>query len=186
MVVLGRGGDSEIPSFRGHIFPRSVKAGPLWKGVRAQAGLEQASLLLLAGRRRPAGHRALAVAVPSAWPDCGIAAETIEDLTTRQRCRAGRRHSQREVSWVSQPSPWISSSSGRQAASSRTLRRNRVSAAVSSGWCVSLQAAQRLLQRRKAAWEWRKGSLMLNPPFLMEAWARSQASWMMTTWMIRS
>ena len=47
-------------------------------------------------------------------------------------------------------------------------------------------AAVLLLEAKKAAGEWRTGSLMPNPPFLMEVCTRSRASWVKTTWMIRA
>ena len=40
-----------------------------------------------------------------------------------------------------------------------------------------------LLEAKKAAGEWRTGSLMPNPQFLM-ACAQCPASWLMATWMI--
>ena len=55
----------------------SIQAGPLWKAVRVWAGLEQNSLArteacLLGGF------------APGAWADCGVVADTIEDLAARR------------------------------------------------------------------------------------------------------
>ena len=57
---------------------------------------------------------------------------------------------------------------------------------------MSLYSNQRLLKRevvllrevKKAAGEWRRRSLMPKPPFLMEACARSDASCVLSTWVI--
>ena len=69
---------------------------------------------------------------------------------------------------------------------------NCVSVVATSGSCVSLYSAQRLLQReatllleaKKAARECRPVSLMPKPPFLMHTWAQSQDSWVLASWMI--
>ena len=70
---------------------RSVKAGPLWEAVRVRAGLEQTGLLLkrteacfLGGFVEDVDHRIVsAVTVPGTWADCGVVAETIEDLAAQ-------------------------------------------------------------------------------------------------------
>ena len=60
----------------------------------------------------------------------------------------------------------------RQAASSRTLRRSCDSAAVTAESRVDQRLLERedvpLLEARKAAGEWRTGSQIPIPPFLME------------------
>ena len=49
---------------------------------------------------------------------------------------------------------------------------------------VTIQTAQRLLlEAKKAAREWRTGSLMPKLPFLVDGCAREQASWVMASWM---
>ena len=118
----------------------------------------------------------------------------------RRRWKAVRvRSASQSVRGRSGPLEWLAASRQRmrveQVGQAALAPRRAVwtpSAADTSASCVSLKAAQRLLQTvavllleaKKAAGEWRTGSLVPNPPFLMEAWARSQASWTMATWMI--
>ena len=98
------GGDCKIPSFGDHVFPvgnpdvgRSVKAGPLWKAVGVRAELEQTGLLLLWTETcllddigEDVGLRNVpAITVPGAWADCGVVADTIEDLATQEHCVPG-------------------------------------------------------------------------------------------------
>ena len=117
----------------------------------------------LGGFVEDVGHRAVsAVTVPSLWRG-------------RRNGRLGRASHRLDRSLWERDEP-----SGRQAASWRMLRRNWDSGAVTSGLCVSLWAPRcrgRLCcggQERRE--EWRTGSPMLNPSFLMEALVRSQAS----------
>ena len=88
----------KIQGFTGRLFLRgirdvgkSVVSGPLWEAFRVWAGSDQTLLLqkteacFLGGFVDDAGHRIVsAVTVPGAWVDCGVVAETIEDLATQE------------------------------------------------------------------------------------------------------